>query len=227
MLPLLYPTIIISPGMRLPCTLWISCGKSHCVWPWTWTTRKKGLLKTRWARLMITFRPLRFYSRGISLLVFHSSPGHTMQSEWHDIKVLPHQDWKVYIPFSFFFCLQAVNYLTSTHNEQCKTSQNLIKRQRQGPSADGKWLTQLIKHPSVRLNMASLSHHLKYGWDPLRISIFTFLFACGTFTAFIMLTPICSTSFIKVFMAVLTSLALVKPNADRVELALKELPDAV
>lgn len=39
---------------------------------------------------------------------------------------------------TFFFCLQAVNYLTSTHNEQCKTSQNLIKRQREEPSADGK-----------------------------------------------------------------------------------------
>lgn len=54
---------------------------------------------------------------------------------------------------TLFFCLQAVNYLTSTHNEQCKTSLNLIKRQWQGPGADGKWLTQLIKHPSVRLNM--------------------------------------------------------------------------
>ena len=96
---------------------------------------------------------------------------------------------------TFFFCLQAVNYLTSTHNEQCKTSRNLIKRQRQGPSADGKWLTQLIKHPSVRLNMASLSHHLREGWDPLHISIFPF--ACGTCIAFISLTPIYSAFFHK------------------------------
>lgn len=122
---------------------------------------------------------------------------------------------------TFFFCLQAVNYLTSTHNEQCKTSRNLIKRQRQGPSADGKWLTQLIKHPSVRLNMASLSHHLEKGWDPLRISIFPFPFACGTFIAFIMLTPIYSAPFIKVFMLVLTPLtnflSLVNPNAGKVE----------
>lgn len=107
---------------------------------------------------------------------------------------------------TFFFCLQAVNYLTSTHNEQCKTSRNLIKRQRQRPIADGKWLTQLIKHPSVRLNMASLSHHLQKGWDPLHISIFPFPFACRTFIAFIMLTPIYSASFKKVFMLVLTSL---------------------
>lgn len=98
---------------------------------------------------------------------------------------------------TFLFCLQAVNYLTSTHNEQCKTSRNLIKRQRQGPSADGKWLTQLIKYPSVRLNMASLSHRLKYEWDPLHISIFPFPLACGTFIAFIMLTPIYSASFVR------------------------------
>lgn len=124
---------------------------------------------------------------------------------------------------TFVFCLQAVNYLTSTHNEQCKTSRNLIKRQRQGPSADGKWLTQLIKHPSVRLNMASLSHHLKYGWVPLHISIFPFPFACGTVIAFIMLTSIYSASFIKVFMLVLTTLtnflSLLNSNADKFELA--------
>lgn len=123
---------------------------------------------------------------------------------------------------TFVFCLQAVNYLTSTHNEQCKTSRNLIKRQRQGPSADGKWLTQLIKHPSVKLNMASLSH-LKYGWVPLHISIFPFPFACGTVIAFIMLTSIYSASFIKVFMLVLTSLtnflSLLDPNADKFEVA--------
>lgn len=130
-----------------------------------------SLLKTRWAKFMITFPPWGFCQGGTSPRVFHTSLGHAMQSEWHDIKALPHQDWKAYI---LFFCLQAVNYLTSTHNEQCKTSRNLIKRQRQGPSADGKWLTQLIKHPSVRLNTASLSHHLKYGWVPLHISIFPF-----------------------------------------------------
>lgn len=94
----------------------------------------------------------------------------THHAKRHNIKALPHQDWKEYI----LFCLQAVNYLTSTHNEQCKTSQNLIKRQRQGPSADGKWLTQLIKLPGVRLNMASLSHHLQKGWDLLHISIVFF-----------------------------------------------------
>lgn len=124
---------------------------------------------------------------------------------------------------TFFFCLQAVNYLTSTHNEQCKTSRNLIKRQRQGPSADGKWLTQLIKHPSVRLNMASLSHHLQKGWDPLHIYIFPFPIACGTFIAFIMLTPIYSAASIKVFMLVLTSLTnflfLVNPNTNKFAVA--------
>lgn len=82
--------------------------------------------------------------------------------------------------FPLFFCLQAVNYLTSTHNEQCKTSQNLIKRQWRGPGADGKWLTQLIKHCGVRLNMASQSRPSakkkeKKGWDLLRNSIFHFL----------------------------------------------------
>lgn len=81
----------------------------------------------------------------------------TSSTKRYDIKALPHQDWKEHIVI--FLCLQAVNYLTSTHNEQCKTSQNLIKRQR--PGLDGKWLTQLIKHPSVRLNMASPSHHLR------------------------------------------------------------------
>lgn len=44
--------------------------------------------------------------------------------------------------------------------------------------------------------MASLSHRLKYEWDPLHISIFPFPLACGTFIAFIMLTPIYSASFV-------------------------------
>lgn len=133
---------------------------------------------------------------------------------------------------TFFFCLQAVNYLTSTHNEQCKTSRNLIKRQRQGPSADGKWLTQLIKHPSVRLNMASLSHHLREGWDPLHISIFPFPFACGTCIAFIMLTPIYSAFFIKVFTLV-WCLWLISPiwwalmDANMMQQALKTLSSAL
>lgn len=99
--------------------------------------------------------PLESLFSSVSL---HSSPGHAMRKR-RDIKALPHQDWKgLHSFFSPFFCLQAVNYLTSTHNEQCKTSQNLIKRQWRGPSADGKWLTQLIKHRGVRLNMASQSH---------------------------------------------------------------------
>lgn len=133
---------------------------------------------------------------------------------------------------TFFFCLQAVNYLTSTHNEQCKTSRNLIKRQRQGPSADGKWLTQLIKHPSVRLNMASLSHHLREGWDPLHISIFPFPFACRTCIAFITLTPIYSAFFIKVFTLV-WCLWLISPlrwtlmDANAMQQALKTLSSAV
>lgn len=180
---------------------------------------EKKLIEKQKGQIHDNLCPLRLCRGGTSPWAFYLSPGHAMQSEWHDIKALPHQDWKTH----FFFCLQAVNYLTSTHNEQCKTSQNLIKRQRQGPSADGKWLTQLIKHPSVRLNMASLSHHLKYGWDPLHISIFPFPFACGTFIAFIMLTPIYSASFIKLFMLVLTSLtnflSLVKLNADTFEVA--------
>lgn len=71
--------------------------------------------------------------------------------------------------------------------------------------------------------MASLSHHLKYGWVPLHISIFPFPFACGTVIAFIMLTSIYSASFIKVFMLVLTSLtnflSLLNRNADKFELA--------
>ena len=39
-----------------------------------------------------------------------TSPWHAMQSEWHDIKALPHQDWKAYILFSFFFfaCKQSI-----------------------------------------------------------------------------------------------------------------------
>lgn len=131
---------------------------------------EKKLVEKQMGQIHDNLSLLRLCSGGTSPRAFHLSPGHALQSEWHDIKALPHQDWKAYF---FFFCLQAVNYLTSTHNEQCKTSQNLIKRQRQGPSADGKWLTQLIKHPSVRLNMASLSHHLKYGWDLLHISIFS------------------------------------------------------
>lgn len=99
--------------------------------------------------------PLESLFSSVSL---HSSPGHAMRKR-RDIKALPHQDWKgLHSFFPPFFCLQAVNYLTSTHNEQCKTSQNLIKRQWRGPSADGKWLTQLIKHRGVRLNMASQSH---------------------------------------------------------------------
>lgn len=71
--------------------------------------------------------------------------------------------------------------------------------------------------------MASLSHHLKNGWDPLHISIFPFPFACGTFIAFIMLTPIYSASFMKVFMLALTPLTnvlpLQDPNADKFEVA--------
>lgn len=69
--------------------------------------------------------------------------------------------------------------------------------------------------------MASLSRHLKYGWDPLHISIFPFPFAHGTFIAFIMLTPIYPAAFIKVFMLALTSwthfLPLVDRNADKFE----------
>lgn len=69
--------------------------------------------------------------------------------------------------------------------------------------------------------MASLSHHLKYGWDPLHISIFLFRFACDTFIAFITLTPIYSASFVKVFMLGKTSLtnlfSLVNPNVDKYE----------
>ncbi len=71
--------------------------------------------------------------------------------------------------------------------------------------------------------MASLSHHLQKGWDPLHIYIFPFPIACGTFIAFIMLTPIYSASFIKVFMLVLTSLtnflSLANPNADKFAVA--------
>lgn len=78
--------------------------------------------------------------------------------------------------FFFFSCLRAVSYLTSTHNEQCKTSRNLITRRRQGPSKDRKWLTQLIKHPTVRLNVASPSHQLQYGLHPFHIFIFPFHF---------------------------------------------------
>ena len=61
---------------------------------------RKSLLKTRRAKFMITFSPLRWCWRGTSLPVSsRSSPGHAMQSEWHDIKALPHQDWKAYILF--------------------------------------------------------------------------------------------------------------------------------
>lgn len=71
--------------------------------------------------------------------------------------------------------------------------------------------------------MASLSHHLKYGWLPLHIFIFPFPFACGTFIAFIILTSIYSAPFMKVFMLLLTSLtnflSPVNPNADKFELA--------
>lgn len=139
----------------------MSLGKCLRVWPWTWTSGRKGLLKPRRDVFMITPKPPE---NAVLVRYLSPSPGYAMQSEWHDIKALPHQDWKAY---NLFFCLQAVNYLTSTHNEQCKTSQNLIKRQRQGLSADGKWLTQLIKHPSIRLNMASLSQNLKKGWESL------------------------------------------------------------
>lgn len=99
----------------------------------------------------------------------------------------------IHFPPPFFFCLQAVNYLTSTHNEQCKTSQNLIKRQWRGPSADGKWLTQLIKHRGVRLNMASQSHPSakKKENDGICCAILFSIssLACGTFNASIILTP--------------------------------------
>lgn len=97
--------------------------------------------------------------------------------------------------FPLFFCLQAVNYLTSTHNEQCKTSQNLIKRQWRGPGADGKWLTQLIKHCGVRLNMASQSRpsakRKKKKKDGICCAILFSIssLARGTFHASIMLTP--------------------------------------
>ena len=72
--------------------------------------------------------------------------------------------------------------------------------------------------------MASLSHHLKYEWDPLHISIFPFPFAHGTFIAFIMLTPIYSAAFMKVFMLALTSgdsfpPVGVNPNADKLQVA--------
>lgn len=172
--------------------VWVRSGWRCCVWPW---------LKTKQAKFMITFcLPWGASSPNVS-----STRLLDTSCKVNDM-ILKHFLIKTERRTFFFFCLQAVNYLTSTHNEQCKTSRNLIKRQRQGPSADGKWLTQLIKHPSVRLNMASLSHHLKYGWDPLHISIFPFPFACGTFIAFITLTPIYSAAFTKVFMFVLTSL---------------------
>lgn len=101
----------------------------------------------------------------------HSSPGPAPQRDM----ILKHFLIKIERRTLSFLCLQAVNYLTSTHNEQCKTSQNLIKRQRRGPSADGKWLTQLIKHPSVGLNMASPSHHLRKRWELSALPFFHFL----------------------------------------------------
>lgn len=94
-----------------------------------------------------------------------------------------------YIHFFPFFCLQAVNYLTSTHNEQCKTSQNLIKRQWRGPSADGKWLTQLIKHRGVRLNMASQSWRKKKDGICCAILFSISSLVRGTFNTSIILTP--------------------------------------
>lgn len=135
----------------------------HCWYGPQGDTEKPG-----WAVVAITF------PKGGAGEVLHPSSSHcwTSSTKRYDIKALPHQDWKEHIVF--FLCLQAVNYLTSTHNEQCKTSQNLIKRQRRGPGADGKWLTQLIKHPSVRLNMASPAHHLRKRWELLCITIFPF-----------------------------------------------------
>lgn len=70
-----------------PVHLW---SKSPGVWPRIWTTGGKSMLKTRCIK-KITFPALRFYQGGTFLLVLHLS-GHAMQSEWHDIKALPHQD---------------------------------------------------------------------------------------------------------------------------------------
>lgn len=96
----------------------------------------------------------------------------------------------------FFLCLQAVNYLTSTHNEQCKTSKNLIKRQRQGPSADGKWLTQLIKHPRVRLKIPSSVIWME---SIAHFNFFPVSFAFGISIAFITLTLVWRSDIIDFF----------------------------
>lgn len=182
--------------MCRPYTLWISRSKSHVVWPWTRTAGKRGLVENQMSQIDDNLLPLRFFSGDFSLL---SSPGHAVQSEWHDIKALPHQDWKAYI----HFCLQAVNYLTSTHNEQCKTSQNLIKKAETGPIADGKWLTQLIKHPSVRLNMQR-DYPIIWNIDGIHCTFqfFYCLFASGTFAALVMLTPVCSVVFMGIYMTI-------------------------
>lgn len=217
-MPLSLHFILWIPVMCPPYVHRISQGKSQCVWPWTWTSGRKGLLKTRRAKFMITFPPW-----GGAEEVLLPSPLTRLLDVPCKVNDMILKHFLIKIErLTFFFCLQAVNYLTSTHNEQCKTSRNLIKRQRQGPSADGKWLTQLIKHPSVRLNMASLSHHLQKGWYPLHISIFPFPFACGTIIAFIMLTPVYSASLHKgvyVLMSLINFLSLVDYEADKFEVA--------
>lgn len=144
--------------------------KSRTVWPQSVNPREgyKASWIPDWLISQITSTLARSHWFWVSLKLSCSLLDMACEvGDWHDIKALPHK-----IESRTFSCLQAVNYLTSTHNEQCKTSRNLIKRQRQGPSADGKWLTLLIKQPSISLNMASLSYHLKYVWDPLDITIF-------------------------------------------------------
>lgn len=89
--------------------------------------------KPGWSVITITF-PKGGAGEVLHPSCFHSFAGQAPQRDM----ILKHFLIKIERSTLSFLCLQAVNYLTSTHNEQCKTSQNLIKRQRRGPGTDGK-----------------------------------------------------------------------------------------
>lgn len=160
--------------------------------PDCWYGPERDRKKPGWSLVMITF-PKGGAGEVLHPSSFPSSAGRARQRDM----ILKHFLIKIERSTLSFLCLEAVNYLTSTHNEQCKTSQNLIKRQRRVPGTDGKWLTQLIKHPSVRLNMATLSHHQRKRWELLCITIFPFPLAHPTFITFIMLTLVYSAALTK------------------------------